>query len=234
MCRHCVFSNVILKLQERDVAAIRVHRNAIVGSTPDLHIGEQHGRFVELLRFNMPIQSDKAIKAPNVHSRRYSQCTKYACFDALTQAFCDEWAAFRNECPASEENGHADPAKPAHASPIEREGQDDTFSHTFAQLGALFLMQQNCQMFQRLCDGENTKAMFHMILEILHKQNPESFRDGTVERAQMERIVNDCQDKDCFLETMRDFSERLKEVTSRLSTRASPASAASPSPPASP
>lgn len=231
-------SRVILKLQQRDVAAINVSRNAVVGLTPDLQIGEQHRRFVDLLRFKMAIQTDKAIKAPNVHSGRNSQCTKYACFDALTQAFREEWAVFNDDCAdASPEQHEArlgaglagtalvrlggtlkenpGAAKTSRATPIGRasgfERPNGMFSHQLAQLGALFLMQQNCQMFQRLFDGEDATNIFEKMIEMLHRQKPESWQNGTNDWEKMESVLNGYQNKDCLLDVMQKFSEQLSK-----------------------
>ena len=199
---------VILQLQDRDVGVIHVRRNASVVLQPEANIGEPHRRFVELLRFKMASRTDKAIKAPTTHNDRSSQCTKYACFDSLTRAFRKDWAVFNdNQCVDTLPGKSVDAFAP-------RDEADSQFSHQLAQLGALFLTQQNWDKVRHMLERDDVQPFVRKMIGMLHKHNSDTWQPGTKEWEQMEIAVSGCHNKDCFLQVMRDFSERLKHLTS--------------------
>lgn len=209
-------SRVILKLHGRDSAVISILRNSTIQLTNDSQVTENMNRFVHLLRFRMATRNDKAIKTTNVHNERMSQCTKYSCFDHLIEAFEDDWKLF-NSCSDEDQLSFVAPTISSHA-----------FLNQFARIGGLLLIQKKADLLQDLLkstqsNNEDVKMLLSKIIDILKKSDSDvqvqaqhvQVQAGTnYELEQIKQLIETNSNKECIMDVMQDFSNRLDEFAS--------------------
>lgn len=208
-------STVYVQQDGKDRFKTHLKRNQVVDILPDDDIQAEDRRFVILLAFHIAALTGRkqTVRTKEVINNRKKQCKGEMCWDLLVKTFPEEWNEFQN-CKYTPRTT---------SPPVKHPDLDDKL----ALIAAMHLIHKDFDslktFLQKLAKDKSKDAknadFTNLLLRILQMSNQFQKQTGSTDdiTAQLQNVIlDDKWEKDCFLEAMKMFSEKLEEYTDSL------------------